>query len=131
MINVDHAGTQIYIAECQAGKFGNAQAGFEQDAHAVVILRVMLIISDEIQKSAFIFSRYRFSGHAVINDHTCQFKTEWILTKQVIINCHLESRTQDATNGMNTAITLAAFLQVNQPYFCIGLLHTINADSGK
>lgn len=38
MINVDHAGTQIDIVECQAGKFGNAQAGFEQDAHAVVIL---------------------------------------------------------------------------------------------
>ena len=56
MINVDHAGTQIDIVECQAGKFGNAQAGFEQDAHAVVILRVMLIVSDKIQKNAFILS---------------------------------------------------------------------------
>ena len=91
----------------------------------------MLIIPDEIQKSAFIFSRYRFSGHAVINDHTCQFKTERVLTKQVVINGHLECWTQDTANGVNAAITLAAFLQVNQPYFCIGLLHTINADSGK
>jgi hypothetical protein len=65
----------------------------------------MLVLCHKFQKSPFLLSCNGFPCHAVIHDNRGKLKLKRILAYQVVIDSHLESRSDNAPYRMDGTVT--------------------------
>ena len=119
VVDVDHTVLQVNVPERQSAEFGNTHPGMKQDVDRFVVFAVSVVIVNESQELAHLFTGDGFSGLAVVDHHACKLESEGVLDDDIIIDRHLESRSQNTTHRFDCAVTPAVALQLNQKQFCI------------
>ena len=105
MIDDDFVVFKIKVLNRQSNKLRDAESCLEQDEDTVIILAEMIVVLDKLQKGSLLLPCDRFSGNAVVDHNGIQLKIKGVLIQKVIIYCHLESRSDNATDRMNGAVT--------------------------
>lgn len=125
VVDIDDPVFQVNILEGQPAEFGNTHSCVEQNVDHLVILAVDVIVMDELQELPHLVFCNRLPCHAVIDNHSCQFKGKGILMQHIIIHRHLESRTEDATHGFDGTVPLPVLLQLDQKELCVSFPITV------
>ena len=122
MVDVDHTVLQVNIPERQSAEFGNTHPGMKQDVDCFVVFAVSVVIVNESQELAHLFTGNSFSGFAVIDNHACKLESEGVLNDNVIIDCHLKSRSQNTAHSLDVTVAPAVSLKLDSQQEPSGVL---------
>ena len=87
----------------------------------------MFVLCHKFQKSPFLLSCDSFPCHTVVHNNSGKLKLKRILAYQIIIDSHLESRSNNTPYRMNGTVTPSVLLQFDKPAFSVRQFHFINS----
>lgn len=91
----------------------------EQDVNGLVVFAVTVIVMNELQELPHLVPADGFSCNAVVDHHTSKLKPEGVLLQTVIVDRHLESRSENTPDRLHAAVSPPIALQFDQEQLCI------------
>ena len=91
----------------------------KQDVECLVVSAVVVVIVHKLQELAHLVFGDGLPCHAVVDHHPGKLEPEWILLQVVVIDCHLEGRTEHASHCFDTAVSLAISLHLDQKHLLV------------
>lgn len=113
-IDIDDPVLHVKVGDRQTAELGNAHPGMEQDIENLVVFAVAVVVVDELQEVPHLLPRDGFPGVAVVHHNRSELELKRVLPQDVIIDRHLECRSQDAPYRVDRAVALAVLLHLDQ-----------------
>ena len=86
----------------------------EQYVYCFVIFAVAIVVMYKFKKPPHILAADGFSCNAVVDHDTRKLKSEWVLVQDIIIDRHLERRSQNSPDCFYSAVPSAVLLKFYQ-----------------
>lgn len=117
---------KIHRFRCQSTEFKDTHPCVQKDIDDFVIFTVASVLPNEAKKLCLVFRRKSLPLFQVIVKDIRRMEVEGVLRKQIVINCHLKCRADNASDIMNGALSSSVLLlQLDEPQFGIEQLHLI------
>ena len=105
LVYVDDSVLHTQVADRQPAELGNAHPCMKQDENRLIVFTVAVVVPYKFQELPHLVPGDCFPGKTVVHDPPGKIKSERVLMQTVVVHCHLESRPENPTDCLHSAIS--------------------------